>query len=80
MGPGEVAWDVDRYNLPHGEELAAALIYVTGEERPIDAGKPSTATVAPVAEGAVPQDRPRALDGPSAGVGGRRVLAGQGEG
>jgi hypothetical protein len=26
MGPGEVAWDVDRYNLPHGEELAAVLI------------------------------------------------------
>jgi hypothetical protein len=24
MGPGEVAWDVDSYNLPHGEELAAA--------------------------------------------------------
>ena len=22
MGPGEVAWDVDRYNLPHGEDLA----------------------------------------------------------
>jgi hypothetical protein len=22
MGPGEVAWDVDRYSLPHGEELA----------------------------------------------------------
>ena len=40
MGPGEVAWDVDRYNLPHGEELAAALIYVLGEEQPIDAGTP----------------------------------------
>jgi hypothetical protein len=25
MGPGEVAWDVDRYNLAHGEELAAVL-------------------------------------------------------
>jgi hypothetical protein len=30
MGPGEVAWDVDRYNLPHGEEVAAVLIYVPG--------------------------------------------------
>jgi hypothetical protein len=38
MGPGEVAWDVDRYNLPHGEEVAAVLIYVPGEEQPIDAG------------------------------------------
>jgi hypothetical protein len=38
MGPGEVACDVDRYNLPHDEELAAVLIYVPGEERPIDAG------------------------------------------
>jgi hypothetical protein len=38
MGPGEVAWDVDRYNLPHGEEVAAVLIYVAGEEQPIDAG------------------------------------------
>jgi hypothetical protein len=40
MGPGEVAWDVDRYNLPHGEEVAAVLIYVAREERPIDAGTP----------------------------------------
>jgi hypothetical protein len=32
MGPGEVAWDVDRYNLPHGEEMAAVLIYVSGGE------------------------------------------------
>ena len=40
MGPGEVAWDVDRYNLPDGEELAAVLIYVPGEERPNDAGTP----------------------------------------
>jgi hypothetical protein len=40
MGPGEVAWDVDRYNLPHGEEVAAGLIYVPGEERPLDAGTP----------------------------------------
>jgi hypothetical protein len=40
MGPGEVAWDVDRNNLPHGEEMAAVLIYVPGEERPIDAGTP----------------------------------------
>jgi hypothetical protein len=40
MGPGEVAWDVDRYNLPSGEELVAVLIYVPGEERPIDAGTP----------------------------------------
>ena len=23
MGPGEVAWYVDRYSLPHGEEVAA---------------------------------------------------------
>jgi hypothetical protein len=38
MGPGEAAWDVDRYNLPHGEEVAAVLIDVPGEERPIDAG------------------------------------------
>jgi hypothetical protein len=38
MGPGEVAWDVDRYNLPHGEEVAAVLIYVPGEEMPIGAG------------------------------------------
>jgi hypothetical protein len=38
MGPGEVAWDVGRYNWPHGEELGAVLIYVPGEERPIDAG------------------------------------------
>jgi hypothetical protein len=40
MGPGEVAWDVDRYNLPDGEEVAAVLIYVPGEESPIDAGTP----------------------------------------
>jgi hypothetical protein len=26
MRPGEVAWDVDRYNLASGEELAAVLI------------------------------------------------------
>jgi hypothetical protein len=38
MGPGEVAWDVDRFNLPSGEELVAVLIYVPGEEQPIDAG------------------------------------------
>jgi hypothetical protein len=38
MGPGEVAWDVDRYNLPSGEELAGVLIYVAREEQPIDAG------------------------------------------
>jgi hypothetical protein len=38
MGPGEVAWDVDRYNLPHGEELVAARIDIPGEERSIDAG------------------------------------------
>jgi hypothetical protein len=30
MGPGEVARDVDHYNLASGEELAAALIYVRG--------------------------------------------------
>ena len=40
MGPGEVAWDVDRYNLPDGEEQAAVLIYVPGEEEAIDAGTP----------------------------------------
>jgi hypothetical protein len=40
MGPGEVAWDVDRYNLPHGEDLATILIYVPAEERSIDAGTP----------------------------------------
>ena len=38
LGPGEVAWDVDRYNLAHGEELAAVLIDVAGEEQPIHAG------------------------------------------
>jgi hypothetical protein len=26
MGPGEVAWDVDGYNLPQGEEVAGVLI------------------------------------------------------
>jgi hypothetical protein len=41
MGPWEVAWDVDRYNLPRGEEVAGVLIYVvTGEEQVIDAGTP----------------------------------------
>jgi len=41
MGPGEVAWDVDRYNLPHGEEVGAVLILVlVGEQQPIDAGTP----------------------------------------
>jgi hypothetical protein len=40
MEPGEVAWEVDRYNLQSGEELAAVLIYVPGEEEAIDAGKP----------------------------------------
>ena len=40
MGRGEVAWDVDSYNLPHGEELAGVLIYVPGEEEAIDAGTP----------------------------------------
>jgi hypothetical protein len=30
----------DRYNLPHGEEVALVLIYVPGEEQPIDAGTP----------------------------------------
>ena len=40
----QLAWDVDRYNLPHGEERAAVLIYVPGEELPIDAGtEPSPA-------------------------------------
>jgi hypothetical protein len=39
-GSGEVAWDVDRYNLPDGEEQAAVLIYVPGEEEAIDAGTP----------------------------------------
>jgi hypothetical protein len=29
---------VDRYNLPLGEELAAVLIYVPGEEQVSDAG------------------------------------------
>ena len=29
---------MDRYNLPHGEEVAAVLIYVPGEEQAIDAG------------------------------------------
>jgi hypothetical protein len=29
---------VDRYNLAHGEELAAVLIDVAGEEQPIHAG------------------------------------------
>jgi hypothetical protein len=38
MGPGEVARDVDRYNLPSVEEVAAELNDVPGEEEPIDAG------------------------------------------
>jgi hypothetical protein len=38
MRAGEVAWVVDRYNLPHGEEMAAVQAYVLGEEQPIDAG------------------------------------------
>jgi hypothetical protein len=38
MDPGEVAWDVDRYNLPHGEDLAAVVISVPGQEQPIDDG------------------------------------------
>jgi hypothetical protein len=38
MGPGEIAWDLDRHNPPSGEELTALLIYVPGEEQPIDAG------------------------------------------
>jgi hypothetical protein len=37
MGPGEVAWDVDCYNLPQGEEVAAVLIDVRGAEESIDA-------------------------------------------
>jgi hypothetical protein len=40
MGPGEVAWDVDRYNLPSGEEVAAVPMYGLGEEQPIDAEMP----------------------------------------
>jgi hypothetical protein len=40
MGPREVAWDVDRCNLPHGEEVAAVLSDVRGAEQPIDAGTP----------------------------------------
>jgi hypothetical protein len=40
MGPGEVACDLGRYKLPHGEELAAVLVYVPGEERAIGAGTP----------------------------------------
>jgi hypothetical protein len=50
MGPGEVAWDVDRYNWPHGEEMAAVLIYVPGEEEAIDRDavkQSSLATTAP---------------------------------
>jgi hypothetical protein len=31
---------VNRDNLPLGEEVAAVLIYVPGEERLIDAGTP----------------------------------------
>jgi hypothetical protein len=31
---------VDRYHLPHGEEVTVVLIYVPGEEEAIDAGKP----------------------------------------
>jgi hypothetical protein len=31
---------VDRYNLPHGEEVAGVLIFVPGDEQPIDAGTP----------------------------------------
>jgi hypothetical protein len=37
---GEVAWDVDSDDLPHGEELAAVLSYVAGQEQLIDAGRP----------------------------------------
>jgi hypothetical protein len=37
--PREVAWDVDKYNLPDGEEVAAVLICVPGEQ-PIDVGTP----------------------------------------
>jgi hypothetical protein len=28
LGPGEVAWGVDRYNLPHGEVLAGTVAHV----------------------------------------------------
>jgi hypothetical protein len=28
----------DRYHLPHGEEPAAALIYIPGDQQPSDAG------------------------------------------
>jgi len=41
MGPGEVAWDVDSYNLPHGEEVAAVLIYVPGREGAVPAAVPA---------------------------------------
>jgi hypothetical protein len=39
MGPGEAAWDVDRYDLPPSEELAAVLIYVPGEGQPLTPGR-----------------------------------------
>ena len=39
MGLGEVAWDVDGYNLPHGEELAAVLIYEPGGNSPSTPGR-----------------------------------------
>jgi hypothetical protein len=39
MGPGEVAWDVDRCNLPQGEELAAVLSYVPRVNSPSTRGR-----------------------------------------
>jgi hypothetical protein len=41
MGPGEVAWDVDSYNLPSSEELAAIQVYVQGGATRVNALRPS---------------------------------------
>jgi hypothetical protein len=34
MGPGEVAWDVDRDNLPHGEQLRPCRSRCRGRSSP----------------------------------------------
>ena len=49
MAPGDVAWDVDRYNLPHGEEVAGVLIYVPGRLTRVNTLRPSKKGGAPVA-------------------------------
>jgi hypothetical protein len=44
MGSGEVAWDVDRYNLPRGEEVAAVLICRSGRPEGNEQGCRSSPT------------------------------------